>query len=343
MSSAHSPISVLQRTHLYSLFERAFCSQLTRYSEYIEQIVSSILSKLFFVGYDPLDCRVAKERREALIQKCGAIPLQCHNDQGKEIDVVYIPSTLPNRSGNAVVFAETTSYQDRLHHSLPQKYKHFLDCGSDIVLWNPTERKSNQYAQDLLSVLKRVKQRCPHQKIVVKGHCASVEPAIAAASGLNDSSISLILDRGYGDAWELARSFTILTKLPLISRIIQTHFSCGGMEKLRTFPGKIIFIAPMDPTADQIVYWQGKNFTYAMYEHRQCYHFTRDVFIKLGEESDHWSPWNAYEYQQITEELRRIGVVSNRLISSIPGTYPARAQRNSFNKVCLPFLAKAWC
>jgi hypothetical protein len=309
----------------------------------VEKIVLYVLSKFFFVGYDPLHSQVARERREDLIAQYNAISLQCQNAQGKEIDVLYLPSAHSNKTGNVIVFAETTSYQDRLDNGLPSKYKHFLDRGADIVLWNPTETKCKQYAQDLTSVLKVLKARCPHQKIAIRGHCASVEPVIAAAAEINDDSISLILDRGYADALEFARSFTVLTKLPLVGRIIQERFSCAGMQKLQTFSGKIIFVAPKDPTADQIIYWKGKNFTYEMYEWRKTHNHTSDVFVELGEKSDHWSPWNAREYQKITTELNRMGIVSSIYAERTSEPHPERSPRTFFKRVCLPILAKAWC
>jgi len=116
-----------------------------------------------------------------------------------------------------------------------------------------------------------------------------------------------------------------------------------GRTMLARGRGKIIFIAPKDPTADQVVYWRGKNFTYEMHEHRLRHHFTRDVFVKLGEESDHWSSWNAAEYGQITEELRKMGIMARHFASPALGGYPIRAPRTFCKKTCLPLLSKAWC
>lgn len=313
----------------------------------IDRLVLSILKKSFYSGYDALTPTVANERKQSLITNHGAEILPCQNPQAIAIDTLYIRSPHANRTGNVIVFAETTSYQDRLDHGLPSKYKHFLDRGADIVLWNPTQLESKQYAQDLLAVLKKLKEQNPDQKITVKGHCATVEPAIAAAADLsqelNTDSISLILDKGYADTFAFARCFTLLTKLPCVRRTIQNHFSCDGMEKLRTFPGKIIFIAPQDPKADQLTYWAHKNLTYDMHALREHLGFYNDAFIKLGRQSDHWSSWNADEYNQIDAELLKVQTVAANYLEIGSEAHPARPPLTCFKKTCMPILTKAWC
>jgi hypothetical protein len=305
----------------------------------IENVVTSIIVKMFFMGYKSLDSRAMNEQKEAIIRERNAFSLPCPNSNGLKMDVLYIPSTSPSRTGNVMVIADTTSYQDRLERGFPSKYKHFLDCGVDIVLWNPTEIRPKQYADDLLCVLKVLKKRKPDQKIVVKGHCATVEPAISAAVHF-DSSVSLLSDRGYADALSLTRSFTVLSTIPGVRRILEKQFSCSGMQKLQTFSGKMIFVAPEDPIADQVVYWRGKNLTYEMHHYRKRNGFFKDAFIKLGKESDHWSRWNADEYNQITDELKKIGIAASNCPKFSPDS--PRLPRTFFKKTWLPLLAKAW-
>ena len=340
-------ISSVVETCRHSSLAQAVSASLSTCFHCAEKVVSCVLSKCFYVGYDALSARVAKERTQQLITGSNARPLVCQNDKNVSVDTLYIPSSHPNRTGNVIVFAETTSYQDRLEQGLPSKYRYFLDSGMDVVLWNPTELQNRQYAQDLLSVLRALKRQHPDQRIVVKGHCATVEPAIATAADLaqelRDDSITLILDRGYADVEAFTRSFTVLTKLPLIHRVIQGQFSCDGMRKLQTFPGKIIFIAPEDPTADQLVYWAGKNLTYAMHELRQTNGFREDAFIKLGEGSDHWSSWNSDEYTQITAELSKVGLVASNYLGLTSRAFSARPPLNFFKRTCLPILTKACC
>lgn len=312
----------------------------------LEKITLTVLSRGFFGGYDPLDFSVAKMRGEELIKKHDATPIECQNPNGEYIDVLYLPSNCETRSGNVVLFAETTSYQDRLEHGLPTKYKYFLDHGADVVLWNPTKLTSKQYAEDLLSVINELKRRNESQKIVIRAHCAGVEPSIAAAveaiAKLKDNSISLILDRGYADTWEMALSFTILTKLPFVTRVIQEHFSCDGMQKLKEFPGRIIFLAPKNPTDDQIACWKGKNFTYAMYDWRKINNCTQDVFIKLSEGSDHFSSWNATDYAQITEVLKEIGIVTQSYKGTISQMSPPPRPKTWCERTYYQILVKAW-
>ncbi|MBS0621128.1 MAG: hypothetical protein JSS61_06690 [Verrucomicrobia bacterium] len=307
--------------------------------EYLESAVSWFLRKSFFAGYDPLDPISAKKCKDACLQKHDAISLYCENEKKKVIDVLYMKSREAHRTGNAILLAETTSYQDRLQNGLPKKYQHFLECGADIVFWNPTALEGRQYASDLSCLIRKLKAADPHQKIVIQAHCAAVEPSIAAATALDDPSISLILDRGYADTWSLARSFTILTHLPFVGRILRKYFSCDGTDHLKKFRGKILFIAPEEPSADQIVHWGGRNLTYEMHSHRKAHQITHDVFIKLGAASDHWSSWNTCEFYQITHELHKLRIIAeNRLFAAAP-----RRERSRCNQICFPILNKAWC
>ncbi len=353
---AKSSLMVIQMSCSISSIKNSCCNcypvrkineLLTWISIRIEKCVLSILRKNFYFGYDALTPTIANDRKNNLINNHEAREIPCQNAHGVGIDTLYIPSTHANRTGNVIVFAETTSYQDRLDHGLPSKYKHFLDRGAAIVLWNPTQLESKQYAQDLLAVLKKLKEQNPDQKITVKGHCATVEPAISAAADLsqelNTDSISLILDRGYADTFAFARSFTFLPKLPCIRRTIQNHFSCDGLQKLRTFPGKIIFIAPQDPKADQITYWAHKNLTYEMHALRAHLGFYNDAFVKLGKASDHWSSWNADEYNQIDAELLKVQTVVANYLEIGSEAHPNRLPLTCFKKTCLPILSKAWC
>lgn len=312
----------------------------TQLLQRIENRVTSIIAKMFFKGYQSLDSKAMIAQREGVIRERNAFSLPCPNSGGQKMDLLYIPSASPSRTGNLMVIADTTSYQDRLEHSFPSKYKHFLNCGVDIVLWNPTEINPKRYADDLLCVLKVLKKRQPDQKIVVKAHCASVEPAISAAAHF-DSSVSLLLDRGYADTLQLARSFTILSTIPGVRRILEKQFCCNGMQNLQRFQGKIIFVAPADPSADQVVYWRGKNLTYEMHQYRKHHGFFKDALIKLGEQSDHWSRWNADEYNQITQELQKLGITANNCPKFIPNA--PRLPTTFFKKSCLPLLSKAWC
>ena len=137
----------------------------TKLLQHIENVVASIIAKMFFKGYKPLDRTAMIEQREVVIRERNGFSLPCPNSFGLKMDVLYIPSASPSKTGNVMVIADTTSYQDRLQRGFPSKHKNFLDCGVDIVLWNPTEIRSKQYADDLLSVLKILKKGAPIRKL----------------------------------------------------------------------------------------------------------------------------------------------------------------------------------
>ncbi len=261
-------------TQLESGYEN-YCSYLKHTAllvcEYIynlaQRIVEMLISKFLFMGYKEVPQEIARERTQALINNKGAYHLACQNNQGKNIDILYVPSSSPKKTGNAVVLALNTTYQD--HH--PKHYEHYLANGADIVLWNQTALNCNQYAQDLSLVLKTVKTQSPDQKLCIKSYCQSVEPSIAAAAELNDPNISIIADRGHGNVFKLAESQTILAKLPCIQKILREKFSCDGMQKLKSIPGPMAFVAPPANDDQCMQYAWGKRnfFTHDLFNERQ--------------------------------------------------------------------------
>lgn len=311
----------------------------------MKSILSAILMKSFFAGYDPLTHKRAKGETATLILQ-GAHKIPCENTEGKPLDVLSLCKDRKNIRG-VTVFAETTSYQDRLQKTMPHQYEYFLNNGFEVIVWNPaTPRFTNRsYSNDLSSVLKKIKSLVTENTpLLVKAHCAAVEPTIAAATTLPDHRfVTLILDRGYLDAGLLARSTTIVCQLPFIKKLIQEEFACNGEENLKKFSGKIIWIAPKNLSADQMMYWPktGENLTHKM---RILWSTirpsTNNQSIELGGHSDHWSHWEKEDYEAISQALVRMQVVSEPLIAPLPS--PNR-QVPFCRKRMMPFLNKAWC
>ncbi len=312
--------------------------------QFCVRMFSQVLSKLFFFGYRILDPQEAEKRMSALKSKVPVSQLHCTDSSGTPLDVIYLATTVPHKTDHILVFAETTSYQDRVHSdgSLPSQFQHFLDEGINVVLWNPSHSKnieSKQYADDLLSVLKSLKE-IKTKHIAIKGYCATVEPVISAAVDSGLENLSLILDRGFSNTRALARSFTPLSEIPWIAQMIQKRFSCNGENKLKRFSGNVIFVAPEDPAADQITSWKGRNLTYEMYHLRNG----KDPLVLMDKDTtDHWSPWHAGEYAAITSHLKKFGVIPEKASDAPQGIPQKRPPLTLFQRTLYPWFVKTYC
>ena len=114
----------------------------------VYDITVSIIRRLalaqFYVGYKILHPALAKERRQALIKEHGAQEFKC-----RSLDALYIKASSPC-TGNIFIPCLNTTYQD---HD-PKQWKTFLENGSDILLWNPSQVDPKTFANDLSSILR---------------------------------------------------------------------------------------------------------------------------------------------------------------------------------------------
>lgn len=303
--------------------------------EKIKKIVERIISQCFYMSYDPLTIELAKARTLELIQKKGAFFLSCKSKENKTIDALYIPSKSSQRTGNVIVYTLNTSYQD-FH---PRHYEHFLASGADVVLWNPTALNSKQYAGDLTSVLKTLGGE---KKIVVRGYCAGVDPVIAAVEGMNNPNIFVILDRGHGNIFRLARSFAVFVNLPIINDVLAEKFDCCGERKIQNIRGKILHLAP-SPREDVLMHCgNGRNVTYELHDQHRKVHKTSCYFIQL-ENSGHWTAHNFSVINKIKKFLSVNGIISNPYPLVSEKDFPGGKSPTFFQRNVLPFLVKSWC
>jgi hypothetical protein len=306
-------------------------------SSQTKKTTSCFLSKVFYAGYNPLTSTLALSRREALVKEKQALPIICTNNQGVAVDALYIPSQSAKKTGNVILMALNTSYQD--HH--PRHYEHYLQNGADVVLWNPTALKGKQVAEDLTALLKKLKSTNPVQKIVVKTYCASAEPGIAAVAALDDPDISLIVDRGYGDIGRLVRSFTFLSQMPLVKRILREQFACNGLSKVKDIKGRVLFVAPA-LKEDQMMHWKGRNLTYELFESRLRSWRDGDELLLL-KDADHWTPWNAAFCNQVNEFLKKNGIIAADYTPVSSQVVPDTVAPSCFKRYIVPVLSKGWC
>lgn len=300
-----------------------------------QKIVEMVISKFLYFGHKVLDPEVVKTRVESL-KTLGAYSLACQNDQGVPIDMLYIPSSSPKRTGNAVVLSMNTTYVDRN----PRHYMPYLDNGADVVLWNQTTLTCKQYAKDLFCLLTALKTQNPDQKLCVQSYCASVDPSLSATAELGDPNVSIVADRGQGDVFKLAKSQSILARLPVVQHVLKEKFSCEGIQKIQDIPGRIAFIAPPIQD-DQCMQYAGgtKNLTHDLHDARQR---NDDTFI-LYQGGDHWMVWNADIHNRVNEFLKENGIIAPDYTPATEKDFPTRPPPSFLKKRIMPLLVKSSC
>jgi len=315
-----------------------FASLSTCLYKIADQIFTALLKRSFFNGQFSLLPTALNRQRTLELLKAGACRLNCRNQAGRKIDAIYISSTSPKRTGNALVYALLKPYQ-RFH---PKNFQHLLEDGADIVLWNPTLALGNHYKSDLETVLRKLKQLRPMQKVAVAAYCASVDPSIAAVSAISDPSISLIVDRGYGEVRKFAMGFTVAAQLPCLQRWIAHKAGCDGLRKINSIPGNVLFVAP-PKRADQLMrYNQGKrNFTYDLYETRQKRHPFATRMITL-QNSDHWTPWSSSVHNKCKRFLSDNQIVATSYRHVSHKEFPIPSPPSFFRRHIFPLLIRSW-
>ncbi len=291
--------------------------------------MEAMLTRFFYCGFDILDPDIATQRRLSLFTDYNAAEITCTNDDGQLMDVVYIPALPEVATGNAIVICLNTTYQD--HH--PHRWLPFLQNGADIVLWNPTRLGGVAYSNELASVLHILKNANPDQTLIVKTYCASSDPAIKAVAELSDDRVHLIIDRGYGDVQQLARSFTVFANLPMVKALLSEKFDCKGIEKIQAVNGQILFLIPRE--VDQVMdYGTGCNLTLDLA------HLRGDATV-LRAVQDHWSDWGFQTYDAVLGFLARLGVVCPDFQPTDPAEFPEPPPLSYFSKECVPCLTKS--
>lgn len=298
---------------------------------FIDASLTSVIKKMFYVGYNILPQDIGRKRNADLAEKYGAIELNCENSSGQSLQVRYISSKSTNKTNNVLVICLNTTYED---HN-PRHWEVFLENGADIVLWNPSKTLPTQYEHDLKSVLDTLKKRNPSQIIGLKAYCASTEPAIAAASQM-PSPIHIICDRGFGDVLSLARSNTIFSKWSLIEHTLTKYFSCNAVEKIKQIAGRVLFFIPQNG-ADQVMQWGVSNLTEELAHEMSTTQEKEIVYIP----GDHWSKWGKTAYVHALEFLTDIGITSSKNIDK--NKHPDPEAPGTFKSRVIPFLTKAWC
>lgn len=294
----------------------------------IKSIIEKITMRSFYVGYKELDPTIASQRRMDLLRSYQGQEFVCKNDEETQIDAIYL--TAKNSTKNVLVLCLNTTYQD--HH--PSHWEPFYENGADILLWNPTKLGAVSYSKELSCLLKCLREKNPHQEIAVKTYCASTDPGISAVADQKDPKIHLIVDRGHGDIYKLARSFTIFAQISIVRAVLKESFDCEGIRKIENVSGRILFITS---EIDQIMDCRKKgNLT------RDLHVIKPDQTLLALEEHDHWSDWTFTTYNTVLGFLKESGIVCSDFNQVQEVLFPRSLPPSRFKKECVPVLTKTY-
>lgn len=288
--------------------------------ECINNTIIYLIQSAFYSAYRTLP-KSLQEERDALLQTT-------YNAQfiQAQIPYVYIPSQAQNRTGNVIVICLNRDYRD--HH--PKHWEPFIENGSDVVLWNPTNLLPIQYEQDLVTILTALNNRNPNQIIALKAYCASGDPAISAASRVN-FPVHTILDRTHGDAYSLIRSFSILSGFCWIYTIIKEYFCCHGINKINTLQGRTLILISL---YDEMMSWGNHHLSVDLAN--RANKLSQTIFIH----EDHWTNWGNSTYKEVLQFLQTHQIVgsTNLDLSKHKKTNSSECSTTT----CPSFLRKAW-
>jgi hypothetical protein len=285
-----------------------------------------ILTKSFYNGFDRLKDDLAKERTDSIVSDHHGVNFPCKNIRGENIEALYLPSQIEEKTGNVVVICLNTTYQD--HH--PRNWMPYLENGADVLMWNPTQNSPIDYSDELSEILKKLRQENPDQVIAVKSYCASTDPAIRAVDLQNDGAIHLIVDRGHGNAQKIARSMSLFAGLWFVKEVINEKFDCHGIDRIGRIQGRSLFMSPVN--GDQMMDCGVENLTRDLYEQTRG-----QTFVELTPH-DHWSNWDNHTFHEVLKFLANLGVVRSNFSEA---NLPEIETPGCFARKCIPLLTKA--
>lgn len=231
----------------------------------------------------------------------------------RPIDALYIQSNAENRTGNAIIYVLGKEYQK----FNPKNYDHLLNDGADIVLFNPSANSSKTMNADLKTVFKELRRKNPDQKLLLHGYCIGAHVAASAAAdiaadqaeGLKKESIPVIVDRGYGDGYEIAKKITSVAKVPYVRKYINRHCNNNTLAKIEKHGGAMLFLSPTDGS-DQLNHekLKGKKFRNFTKSLRDKHTNGTHKLIELRN-ADHWTPWTFDVHNQVKQFLSEQNII----------------------------------
>lgn len=322
----------------------------------VKKITRILINFAFFSGFDASTSLKKKRRKDILkgirTNNLGEIVYSSHKAKpiegietpifstatNRPIDSIYIKSNAAKCTGNVVVYVLGKDYQS-FH---PRNYDHLLDDGADIVLFNPSEKSAKAMAADLKTVLGVLRERNPSQKVTLSGFCIGAHVATSVACDLAaESGISLpvIVDRGYGDGYELAKKISCIAKVPYVRDYVNKFYNNHTLEKIDKHKGAMLFLSPKDGD-DQLLHQKLKskkikNFTKELHKNHKN---DDDTFVEL-ENADHWTPWTYQVHNSVKEFLKKQNIIQEdykKFTDQDSGGFPKTTSVPWYRKKLLP-------
>jgi processive 1,2-diacylglycerol beta-glucosyltransferase len=290
----------------------------------------------FFSGFRTNNHAEKFQRRKKLLDEQGAVPIEglFSTVSKKAIDALYIKSKAPNRTGNLLIYSVAKSYEN----ARPKNFVPFLESGADVLLFNPSANTTKTMEADLKQLILKLKEKNPDQKIAIYGHCLAGHVASSVGSDFNDGSVSLIIDRGYGDGYALADKVTLIASF--VKPYIKNNYSAYSLDRIGNFKGRALFISPKHG-GDQLLHTKTKNMTrelFNLWSKNKPEEQTKNAYVELPKGADHWSPLDLQTQTRINEFLKE-----QNIIASLPKLDPKvfhPAHPTYFSRKILPFLLK---
>ncbi|MBS0626101.1 MAG: hypothetical protein JSS32_08635 [Verrucomicrobia bacterium] len=292
-------------------FTDIFPHYLVQYGLFSAFVRTSVAQNDFFRTLFP--CGPSLEDRRGEIIRNGAKPIeQLISSTNTFLDAVRIPASVENPTKKTMIFVLAKHYQN-LH---PRNYDYLRQEGWDVVLFNPSEVTSKAMAGDLKRLMARIDEDTPGAKIVLNGYCvgAHVAAHVAVEQSTPEKPVGLIVDRGFKSANVMVQNFVPLAKLRPFARRIRADYNLNvrneSSQKMRTFTGKALFLAPPDGK-DRLMHCKNQNQTRILHDffpkaNRQWHELpaTWDEKKKKFVDATHWSGWGQATQDRVVAFLR---------------------------------------
>lgn len=251
----------------------------------------------------------------------------------RPIDALYFKSEATERTGNAVIYVLGKDYQD--YH--PKNYDHILDDGADVILFNPSENTVRAMAEDLKTLIYELKKRNPEQKLLLHGYSVGAHVAAGVASDIASGEVQdvkaesfpVIVDRGYGDGYELVKRVSLITSLSYSRKYINEYHNDHVLKKIEKHQGAMLFLTAKD----------GKDpLTHLRLKRKKIKNLTKELRVnhryginKLIElqNADHWTPWTYRVHNEVKEFMKNEGIVRSNYIKfdeQNTGSFPEKTK-----------------
>ena len=271
----------------------------------------------------------AREKAKAAIQKHEDIlkkhkifnlnQITPNSDTSKEVDGIYFKSNSENRTGKVIIFSLAKHYQ--AFHL--KNYTHLLESGADVVLYNPPKLDISSNSSCLNKIMdglitSNYSDVNSHRDITIHGYCYGANVALNTVLNMDvqdNEKPSLILDRPYENAYELARKVTIFSRLKKSYINKRWNLNKNSINTTNAHSKlKMTVLSP--PSSNDLLLANKKGVSlsrkvFDKYTENNSKENIDKSSILLDKEATHWSPWTFNTHTKVREQLKEYGVIND--------------------------------